>query len=172
MCALPCQAQLTGHAARSNSSSSSSSTPARLMVERHAPRGCLLMRAPWARILVLIGLASLRLETSGVAGAAAAAAAAGAKKGLSTTARAASSATAATASKAATSSASAAATDVNPTGPFTKDDLLVSLPTYGAHEILIPLSRVWRQGVRMHVTTDPTSDLHRWGRMGWLVGRR
>lgn len=128
------------------------------------------MRAPWAHTLVVIGLALLQLEAGGVAAAAAAAATAGAKKGLSTTARASTSATAAAASKAASSSASVVEADVNPTGPFTKDDLLVSLPTYGAHEILIPLSRVWRQGVRMHVTTDPTSDLHRWA-LGGAVGR-
>lgn len=53
------------------------------------------------------------------------------------------------------------AADIDPTGPFTPDDLLVCMPTYGEHDILVPLSRVWRQGVRMHVTTDPVSDLHR-----------
>lgn len=54
------------------------------------------------------------------------------------------------------------AANIDPTGPFTRDDLLVCMATHGAHNVLVPLSRGWRQGVRMHVTTDPTSDLHRW----------
>ncbi len=54
------------------------------------------------------------------------------------------------------------AANTDRTGPFTRDDLLVCMATYIAHNVLVPLSRGWRQGVRMHVTTDPTSDLHRW----------